>query len=364
METTATYYIDLITRYFYGEATPKEITILEGWVKEDPENAEIFSAYYKTWKAVEHAKIESSIDLDYEWNSLANRIKVSDDEVRHSTLRFQSANTNIPSLTDRQLNPKSKIVNRTSRITYWSLRIAAIFLLMVIPAFFLYHYYILPGEKQLTASAGVTEHILPDGTVVTLNTGATLTFPARFEGSFRKVKLQGEAWFEVAHDKTKPFIIAAENARIRVVGTTFFVNTHTPGNTKEIILSEGVVRVYYQDKPRTTVLLFPGEKAEMASDGYELMKTNNEDANFLAWKTKHMVFDNTPLTEVVEVLTNVYHTTICLSGNGLGDCMITATFDKQSLESVLNVLKATLDLQVRNSSGGIELTGHGCNQAR
>ena len=77
-----------------------------------------------------------------------------------------------------------------------------------------------------------------------------------------------------------------------------------------------------------------------------------------------MVFDNTPLTEVVEVLTNVYHTTICLSGNGLGDCIITATFDKQSLESVLNVLKATLDLQVRNSSGGIELTGHGCNQAR
>jgi hypothetical protein len=150
MEPNATYYIDLITRYLYGEATPEEITELEGWVNEDPANARIFSEYHKTWKTVEHAKIESSVDLDHEWNSLEQRIKVNDDEVRHSTFRLDSTKSSIAGLSGSH-------VNRNSPIAYWSLRIAAIFLLMAIPAFFLYHSYILPGEKQLTASAGVTE---------------------------------------------------------------------------------------------------------------------------------------------------------------------------------------------------------------
>ena len=95
-----------------------------------------------------------------------------------------------------------------------------------------------------------------------------------------------------------------------------------------------------------------------------IMKTTNEDVNFLAWKTKHIVFNNTPLNEVVALLTKVYHTSIRLSGDRLSDCRITTTFDRQSLESVLNVLKATLDLQARTTGAGIELSGHGCNKGR
>ena len=329
MATTSTYYIDLITRYFFGEATPDEINELETWVKADPANSILFSEYQKTWKTIENTRIESSIDLDHEFNNLKSEIR----------------------------NPKSEIIS-------WALRIAAIFILLAVPTFFLYRYLTLPIEKQLTAATEMVEQTLPDGTVVTLNAGASLSYPSRFEGSFRKVTLHGEAWFEVAHDKTKPFIIAAENVRIRVVGTSFFVNTKTWDDTKEIILSSGIVRVYYDDRPEKTALLLPGDKVELITDGYSIIKTANEDVNFLAWKTKHLVFENTPLNEVVALLTKVYHTSIRLSDDRLSDCRITTTFDRQSLESVLNVLKATLDLQVRNSGAGIELSGHGCNQVK
>jgi ferric-dicitrate binding protein FerR (iron transport regulator) len=200
--------------------------------------------------------------------------------------------------------------------------------------------------------------------VVTLNSGATLSYPSGFTGSFRKVTLQGEAWFEVAHDKTKPFIVAAENIRIRVVGTSFSVNTKTVENTKEVILSSGIVKVYDETHPEKTTLLLPGEKAEITETDNAIQKTRNDDINFLAWKTQHLVFNSTPLNEVAALLTKVYRTNIRLSDERLSKCTITATFDKQSLESVLNVLKATLDLQIRSNGAGFDLSGRGCDQNR
>lgn len=332
MKTNATYFIDLITRYFYSEATPGEIHELETWVKSDPANAQTFSEYQKTWKTIEHTRIASSIDLDLEWNDLKVKVEKLPSSVRP---------------------PQYSILP-------WLLRIAAVFLFLAVPSFFLYKYLNHPGEKQLTATTEMVEQTLPDGTVVTLNSGATLSYPDRFEGSFRRVTLQGEAWFEVARDKTKPFIVAVENVRIRVVGTTFFVNSKSYHHTREVILSTGLVKVYYENKPEKTAFLLPGDKAELSCDGYTIAKTTNEDVNFLSWKTKHIVLSNTPLNEVVALLTKVYHTSVSLSNDGLNDCRITATFDRQSLESILNVLKATLDLEVRITGTGIELSAHGC----
>ena len=350
MEIINTYYINLTARYFFGEATPEEILELEAWVKAESANAVVFSEYQKTWQAVENARDEPVTDLDHEWNNLVSKIEIKEAGIlnqKHSLRR-----------------PQSLIAHQKSIIPYWFLRIAAIFLLVAVPVFFLYRYLTTSVETRLTAGNELIEHTLPDGTVVTLNTGATLTFPSRFDGPFRRITLQGEAWFEVAHDQAKPFVIATENVRIRVVGTSFSINTKNRDGHEEIILSSGIVKVYYENKPEKTALLFSGERAELSADGYTIIKSANEDVNFLAWKTKHMVFVDTPLNEVAALLTKVYRTDIRLSDNRLNDCKITTTFDRQSLESVLNVLKATLDLQIRNTGPGIEISGYGCYQSK
>jgi transmembrane sensor len=363
METNSTYYIDLITRYFCGEATPEDILELETWVKADPANAVAFSAYRKTWNRIEDDGIRPEMNLDQEWKSLASRLNFSKDNLRESQPDLRILRSSVTAPGSQTGNgsaglrfapvPKSKIYRL-------SLRIAAIFLLFAIPTFFLYQYLAKTEVKQLSAGNEIMEHTLPDGSVVTLNAGAILTFPSGFDGPLRQVALQGEAWFEVAPDKSKPFIIAAENTRIRVVGTSFFVNTRTARNTREVILASGKVRVYYEDSPGTAALLLPGEKAEMAAEEHEIMISRNPDANYLAWKTRYIVFENAPLKEVVILLNKVYTTNIRLTDKKLGDCLITATFDKQSLESVLNVLKATLDLQVRITGAEIHLSGNGC----
>jgi len=350
METNSTYYIDLIIRYLFGEATPEQILELEAWIIKDPANGDLFSEYQKTWKTLENDRIKASVDIDHEWKKLVSKLEIETEDHQKATPRIQSI--------------RNVIGNQQSAFVYWSLRIAAIFLLIAVPSYFLYRYFIVHQDKQLTATTEMIEQILPDGTIVTLNTGATLLYPGDFEGSFRKVTLQGEAWFEVAHDQTKPFIVSAGNASIRVVGTSFYVNTKSFDDMKEVILSSGIVRVYFDSKPGNTVFLFPGDKAELSSDDHTIIKTDNDDMNFLSWKTKRMIFNNAPLNEVVALLTKVYHTSVRLSDDRMSDCRITTTFDRQSLESVLNVLKATLDLQVRNTGAGIELSGNGCNQPK
>ena len=357
MEIKNTYYNDLITRYFYGEATPDDIVELEQWVKADPANATLFAEFQKTWKTVEQTRIGSPVDIDREWNHLASKLGIGEYEPKRSRPGMTITH---PSMMEDQ----SKIVHRTSKIISYALRIAAISLLLLIPAFFLYRNFNGPSEQQLTSGKEITMHTLPDGTRVTLYANATLTYPSRFDGPFRKVALKGEGWFEVAHNKKQPFIIAAGNVRIRVVGTSFSVNTQTIQDTKEIILSSGMVRVYFENNPQKMALLLPGEKAELSDIGEDILKTANEDVNFLAWKTRHLVFNNTPLSEVADVLTKVYLTRIRVYDDQIKDCRITATFDKQSLESVLNVLKATLDLRVHFNGAGFDLYGNGCRQSQ
>ncbi|MCK9424118.1 MAG: FecR domain-containing protein [Bacteroidales bacterium] len=334
MKTSSSYYDDLITRYLSGEASAGEIHTLEHWVKADPANRKVFEEYSKTWSTLGKSRIEYTLNLDMEWNIIQLKISTS----KHKDLRF--------------FRPSSFVLRL--------LRVAALLLLLAIPTFLLFRYFLHPVEKQFSAQNDVVSCKLPDGTAVTLNKGATLVYPSRFNDSPRLVTLKGEAWFEVSPDKTKPFIISAENVRIRVVGTSFLVNTITSNNSKEIILSSGKVKVYFEDRPDKNAVLSPGEKVELITDGYAIHKNINTDVNYLSWKTKHMVFNNTPLPDVVTLLVNVYHTSILIYDDSLKNCRITATFDHQSLESVLNVLKATLDLQVRNSGSGIQISGHGC----
>jgi ferric-dicitrate binding protein FerR (iron transport regulator) len=334
MEKPDTFYTDLISRYLYGDATPEDIRELETWVKSDPANAAEFSGLQKTWEALEMDRLDSVIDVEQGWTKVRSRISAS--------------------------QPKPVQINRFSLFLTWSLRVAAILLIAAIPTFFLYRYVSGPGILEYTAATGISVQTLPDGSTVTLNKGARLTCPSRFSAGERNVSLVGEACFEVAHDAAHPFVVAAGDLNIKVLGTTFLVNTATLRNSREVILVEGRVEVSRQNAAGSELYLEPGEKAETVQGTEGLTKSENRDPNFLAWKTRRIVFENTPLNEAAALLTQVYHKKIILTEPGLSHCRITATFDRQTLESVLHVFAATLDIQIRYTSAAIEISGRGC----
>ena len=116
METNPTYYIDLITRYFFAEATPEEIRELESWVMTDPANATIFSAYRKTWETIENDRIKSSVNLSDEWNILVSKLKTHDEDLPNAPLQLSSPQPSIVHRPSSTVNRQSSIVNRQSSI--------------------------------------------------------------------------------------------------------------------------------------------------------------------------------------------------------------------------------------------------------
>jgi ferric-dicitrate binding protein FerR (iron transport regulator) len=347
METNKTYPIDLITRYLSGEAEGDDLVFLEAWLKADPENRRVFGEYRQTLLELERVKMEDTLNIDVAWNGMESRMRDMEAPAR-----------GVLNVVADQEKPNYGFFH----IQYQQfLRIAAIILVILIPSFFIIRSYTLPEQKQLEASLTIQEGNLPDGTVVTLNKGASLEYPSSFRGNTRNVKLNGEAYFEVMHNPTKPFIITSQNVKIEVLGTSFYVNSKGDNNTMEVILNSGSVAVYFEDHKENAIFLLPGEKADINSNGEKMLKDINADQNYRSWMTQHFIFNHTPLVTIVDDLNKVYHANLRITTPIISSCLVTATFDHQSLESILHVLQATLDLNISPQGTYTDISGDKCN---
>jgi transmembrane sensor len=354
METNKTYPIDLITRYLSGEAEGDDLVFLEAWLKADPENRRVFGEYRQIWLEMERVKMADTLSIDVAWNGMESRME--EIEARGSNHK-EPAKAVLNVVSDQE-----KPINGFFHIQYQQfLRIAAIILIILIPSFFIIRSYTRPEQKQLEASLTIQEGSLPDGTVVTLNKGASLEYPSSFRGNTRNVKLSGEAYFEVKHNPTKPFIITSQNVRIEVLGTSFYVNSKVDNNTMEVILNSGSVAVYFDNHKENAVFLSPGEKAEINPDGEKMEKDINTDQNYRSWMTQHFIYSNTPLITIITDLNKVYHANLRITTPVISSCLVTATFDHQSLESILHVLQATLDLNISQQGTYTDISGDKCN---
>lgn len=341
MNTESTYPIDLITSYFAGESTPDDLVFLAGWLKADPRHREFFYSYRKTWTLLHKEEIRSKTKLDQEWDQLKKQIDfASDNPVKQG--RFTTTRTRI-------------IITR--RIY----RMAALFLLLLIPAVFIYFYLSQPKTKLLTAEGKMIESRLPDGTMITLNNGSFIEYPDQFASGKREINLSGEAYFEVAHDSNRPFIITAGKVRVEVLGTSFYVNTQAADKQVKVILASGKVAVYYDFDSQNKEVLSPGEKAEISTGNEQIHISPNEDPNFISWKTGRLVFADDPLEKIIGVLNHTYNAKIRIKNASIAHCRITATFEDQNLESVLKVICSTLNLQVSQNGTWTDLSGTSCH---
>ncbi len=344
MNHNSTYYTDLITRYFSGETTEEELRLLSEWLKDDPENEVLFTQFRKTWQLVEKQKINASVNSEKEWALIQKKMAESS-SAKEAHAKFISADHN------------KKIIKLSFQKTW---KVAAAITILLASSFLLYNYFSKPANIVVTAQNSNMEQVLPDGSVVSLHAGSQIKYPATFASNSRKVELIGEAYFKVTHDKTKPFIVSYGDANVEVIGTQFNVNTHASTGNMEVVLTSGKVSAYFNAHPKDNIVLVPGEKAVLTAEQNLISKSTNTDPNYMAWKTKVLVFDNETLAQVVNTLQSVYQTPVTLADNALAECRVTASFNGQSLQSVLQVIKETLDLQVKQNGKTIEISGKSC----
>jgi len=174
----------------------------------------------------------------------------------------------------------------------------------------------------------------------------------------RGIELKGEAFFEVESNQALPFIISTGKTSVEVVGTSFNVQAYANNPFQEVVVTSGKVK-FFSDSQHI-VTLNPGEKGTYHKASILLSKTKNKDPNFLSWKTKKIVFSNLGLTEVIKTINRIYNSEIIISAEVKETCAVTVTFENQSLESILNVLKSTLNLKFEANGNKILITGAGC----
>lgn len=329
---------ELITRSLAGETTAEDEKNLSAWIALAENNKEHYEklkrafmlgdSYYKKAK-----QPEPVLDIDQEWNHFLKQIDAK------------------PQDNVRTLHP-----TKTSSV--W-MRVAAALLLVVVSGFII-NYFISANKTTVIETADATQEItLPDGSQVTLNKNSQLSYTADFGKETRSVSLKGEAFFDVARDPQKRFVISANEATVEVLGTSFNVQAYDAEKQLEVVVATGTVKLSVP-KVKQEVTLQAGDRGVYARTEKQLTQITNTDINFMAWKTRKLIFMETDLYTVIETINHAYQTNITIAANVPATCVVTVTFDQQSLEAILNVLKTTLSLTYKTENGTIIITDAGC----
>ena len=310
--------IGLLPKFFSGEATHDEVNHVKAWIAASEENRKEYEAFSKIWNLTS-SHTSPSIDIDSEWKRI-----------------------------DAAITPSRRLYAKVFMI-------AAAILLVSTLAFLGIKFS--TTEVVRSSLSEVSDLELPDGSRISLNAGSKIVYKKGFGSGHRNIRLTGEAFFEVKKNSI-PFTIHAGEAGIEVTGTEFNVKAWLDNDIK-VTVTEGSVKMFARESPTSEIVLKNGETGTYVRNNETLVKDFGVDRNDMAWKTLILDFRNTPLSEVTRILSNTYHIPITLD-TALNRCAVTVRFEKQEADSVLNVLKSTLDLTITKKAKRIHISGEGC----
>lgn len=313
---------DLLIKFLLKEASFEEEAVVNQWIAASSDNEKEFERFQKIWNESEKLKIESSADTDVAWQKFRSRVtdpKTVGAPVRSINKRFG-----------------------------W-LRIAAV--LFIVAGAWSFYSIFYTGYSTIEAGTVAVTETLPDGSEVTLNRKTKLSYQKNFNGSARNIRLEsGEAFFNVSPDKSKPFIIEADQVKVTVVGTSFNVK-HINSDT-EVIVETGVVKV---TRGEQEVELRRGEKVLIRNKESLLKKEQSTDELHNYYRSKMFVADNTPLWRVVEVLNEAYDSKIVIDDPKIKELRLTAPFKDDPLDQILHVICETFKISAVKEGDEIHL---------
>jgi ferric-dicitrate binding protein FerR (iron transport regulator) len=200
-------------------------------------------------------------------------------------------------------------------------------------------------SKKVSVIAGIDQKnilvSLPDGSKVYLNRNSEFSYKSNFGKHGRNVSLTGEAFFEISPDVTKPFIIDAGKAKVKVVGTTFNVITNNSQSAVEVFVKTGKV-IVSDESGSQTIQLDPGYVGTMNSNTSG--KKINENPNYISWKTGYLDYDNQKLSVVFTDLKRVYNMNIIADDNSILENPWSSPIVNLKEETIIQLICNTFNL--------------------
>lgn len=307
---------ELLHTFFAGKATWEEKEALMQWMEENPENKRLFLNERKIY----------------------NAILLHGDE--------------CPAQATGQIESSAGSMRPGMRIRFvlrW-IRVAAVFLLAFGLGYYVHideRFALPPAMQTISVPAGQYVHIhLPDGSNIWLNAQTTIRYPVSFNRQERLVTLDGEAYFEVAKDASRPFIVHTKQCRIEVKGTKFNVDAYSSRSKFETALMEGAVQVSMLDDPARIVSLRPNQKVVYTRDRFWIEKVN--DFERYRWKEGLLCFQDVPFGTLMEEFERFYGLTIVVNNRKVTQYLYTGKFKQtDGIEYALSLLQKSFHFSYR-----------------
>lgn len=336
---------NILGNHLKGESDKDEEARLKQWLQQSPENQQILEDVKQIWEKtgnLDTSKWAPKVDLDEEWGAFKNLTAENDKVEKSKPLE----------------NDSSK--GKTLAFPAWIYRVAAALVLGLGLAYYLNY----TGGPALNKNIIVhnshlekTKVLLPDQSEIWLNQQSEISYDSDFGISHRTLSLQGEAFFDIQKSEV-PFVINTNQTKTEVLGTAF--NLRSFAEETELTLIRGSVAFSEKDNPDNKVILIPGERAIHQVGSDQILKSENSDANFIAWKEEVLVFDKTKLDEVITALEKYFDIKVEVNNLQLYDCRFTGRFYNPNLDVILEVLSASLNIKYTLKDNNVSLTGAGC----
>jgi ferric-dicitrate binding protein FerR (iron transport regulator) len=353
----------LIVKFLQNQCDVDEIATLSEWINEHPDNKSYFEQEEALWNSIELSRNTDGIDANKDWDKLSSLIEKEERKPLMKTKKQQQ-------------------VFRLGAL----LRVAAVVLIsfgLSWLAFSSYYKTALSkseGMLEVSVAKGSKSVVkLADGTTIWLNSATTIRYPDKFKNNRRDVYIEGEAYFEVAKDKKRPFTVHTSDMDMVVLGTSFNVKSYPDEGTIETTLVEGSVRIekkmksgkikYVSLKPNQQVTLIKEEGRILLTDLNEdkveklavaeqqesdslkvttikrkerIVVVENIDPNvFIAWKSNRLEFKDEIFESIAVKLERWYNVEISIKNEKLKKIKFTGTFENETIEQALEALRLT-----------------------
>jgi ferric-dicitrate binding protein FerR (iron transport regulator) len=304
-------YLDLFEKYMANKATEQEVQQLAAFLGNNPP--------LNDW-------LEQQI--------YSSPSAISDELKQRMFSKIQEGIGNA----EHPNNPAMKLRHKK-----W-LRAAAIIILPVAIAFGGYYFYSSRWSDAappliIAAERGEKANLtLPDGSRVWLNSGSKLAYHTGYSKEKRLLELNGEAYFEVAPDKSKEFIVRCKDMQVCVLGTAFNIKAYDEDSIVSTVLVAGKVKITV---PGNMQLMHPGERIVYNRSNRQIFSENIEANDFTDWRRNRLRFENEAFQDIAKTIARIHNVDYVFEDEDIKRLRFTGTVDNTNIESLLNAISLT-----------------------
>lgn len=367
----------LIAKKLMGEASPEELQELERLLRSNPELHYPMQTVTDLWNP---AGPDDQEEAEYAFHRHLDRMEALN-------IDFSPAPGYLPeSSVEQELYPFAGNKRRPRRKAI--LLVSALCLALVVAIIGLYPKSPgtptvatntplpipgMSGSEIFTGNGSRTHVVLPDGTLVWLNAGSRINYDKNYGATLREVNLIGEAFFDVARNAEKPFVIHTASIDIKVLGTRFNVKSYPQDKTTEATLIHGSIEVSIKDRPSEKIILKPNEKLVVANDDSTLHRNNparhrgktHEFESLVtirkptyesatgsiietSWIDNKLIFQDEEFGELARKMERWYAISIRFDNPRLEQLQFTGSFQKETIQQALDALRQTAPMHPFN----------------